>query len=239
MHVCPCVFMCMIVFFKIKYFIYIKCCPSSHSSCHRDIHPSPSPSLNGWGPAGYPPTLVHQVSARVGASSLTEARQDSPVWDRYHSKATGLGHVCFCMYTCVVWVCVVFTCTCVFLCLCGHMCAYMFSHVWLCKCVCMFMWICVCVDMCACTCLCTCNLFVCVHVCACAHVQVCACVDVGMYACVCMCMPVYVCVHVHVYIHVCVYMCMCVYVFMSLCMPVTIPFILFQRTLTKWNTILT
>jgi hypothetical protein len=42
------------------------------------FHPSHS-SLRGWGP-WYLPTLVQQVSARVGASSLTEVRKVSPVW---------------------------------------------------------------------------------------------------------------------------------------------------------------
>ena len=41
-------------------------------------HPS-SPSLREWGPLRYPLTLAHQVSARIGASSLIEARQGSPV----------------------------------------------------------------------------------------------------------------------------------------------------------------
>ena len=43
--------------------------------------PSPSP-LREWPLSGIPPTLAHQVSARLGASSPIEARQGSPLGEQ-------------------------------------------------------------------------------------------------------------------------------------------------------------
>lgn len=59
--------------------------PTSHRSPLYSLSPSPLP--------GYPPTLIHQVFDRLGASSPAEARQGSPVKERFHRQAAALGRV--------------------------------------------------------------------------------------------------------------------------------------------------
>jgi hypothetical protein len=63
----------------------------SPSSPHSQI-PSllPLPFSSERVPPTYPPTLVHHISAGLGASSHSEARQCSPV-NGYHSQAIALG----------------------------------------------------------------------------------------------------------------------------------------------------
>lgn len=56
-------------------------------------HRPPFYSLSRSPPPGYPPTLIHQVYDRLGASSPAEARQGSPVKDRFHRQAAALGRV--------------------------------------------------------------------------------------------------------------------------------------------------
>ena len=56
-------------------------CSLSPSQSFRHF-PSPS-SLSRWGPPGYPPTMAHQNSVRLGVSSPTEARQGRPARRTY------------------------------------------------------------------------------------------------------------------------------------------------------------
>jgi hypothetical protein len=66
--------------FQLSYSLYIlTTVPHPVNSSHNSapITPSSSP-LSGWRPTVYPTTLRLQISARIGVSSPTEARQGDP-----------------------------------------------------------------------------------------------------------------------------------------------------------------
>jgi hypothetical protein len=80
--------------FSCTYSLYIPLTapPPRHPS-HNPSLTSPSPSpLSWWGPSGYPPTLAHQASVRLGPFSPIEARKSSLARRTYsHIQAAAFG----------------------------------------------------------------------------------------------------------------------------------------------------